>query len=145
MSNLPLNLLTIFFHLFVFHHLPIFYLTSIWNTTETNHRIYFINPTLIFPKSLRCSAFDTIFIDSNIITWAIKFLINIFQLIEFFPWIFVPFSINTRNNVSKICSSKCTFSNHFNRCLICTKFYFTRDLFLQPINSLLFLIPSNTP
>ena len=41
------------------------------------------------------------------IIWTIKLLINIFQLIEFFPWLFVPLSINTRINVSKISTPKC--------------------------------------
>ena len=87
-------------------------------------RIYFINLTFIFPKFQRCYTFNTIFIDTDIIIiWTIKLLINIFQLIEFFPWLFVTLFSNHRINVSNICTSKRTFFNRFNRRFICTNIH----------------------
>ena len=51
-------------------------------------------------------------------------------MIKFFPWHFVPLSINIRINVSKIRSSECAFSNYFNKRFICTN-----SIYKTPLSS----------
>ena len=87
-------------------------------------RISFIYLTFTFPKSSGCFCFYAIFIHIHIIIiWCIKFCINIFLLIKFFPWIFVSLIIDAKINASGIRTSKCTFSFYFNWCFFWTKIH----------------------
>ena len=84
------------------------------------------------------------FIDANvIITGTIIFTINTFSVIKLFPRFSLPFTINTRINVSKLCSPKCFFFNHFDRRFICTKVHIHNELlssYLDLFNLLIALL-----
>ena len=137
LTNLPLNLVTIPFHLLICLSSlsDLFPNQYFWSsTTEINHKDLFY---LFFFFFVTFSTFNTLSIDTDvIIILAIILLIKIFQLIEFFPWLFVPLPINIRINVSEICFSKRAFSNYFKRRLICTKFHFTRHYYFLMQNYL---------
>ena len=138
LTHLPLNLLTIPFHLLVCLSslFDLFPNQCFWSsTTEINHK------DLVFwgVFFVRFSTFNTLSIETDvIIILAIILLIKIFQLVEFFPWLFVPVPINIRINVSEICFSKRAFSYYFKRRLICTKFHFTWHLYFLTQNYLVY-------